>query len=585
MGCDSDFISKKHVRDHFSETHGLHGASDHHLDALSVHADVEMPKTLSCPLCDFKPNTQQRYYKHVGQHLEQLALFVIPRDGLDEIEETLEDDEDGADSDADPAETYAKGEGIEHSTGDSEVDPISRVSLNRSNDEERHPDEEHIELEEQTKEQHKSNEHGADMASGAEDEGTGIPRRACIFCRRSHMTCDLKRPCTRCLKRNIGHLCHGERREVVNKSKSGSENNFDEPAGFETGAAQQNRNENWLDAVGSNAEGARQQLLRNPQAQNALLQQNPELGAAINDANRWREAYQQLAQNAEWQRQNQTAPLSEDPFNIEDQRKIEELIRQEKVLENLEKAYNESPEDIFQHHKTSHAQPEFVAQGDEKQPFHPIDSAGVRQSNPPTKPPRTSQYFIPGEGIARTVITADIKHYLGQDALVRPGLGTGEFKGRQGYWITSYRILTLNMIHDLRRDSQRWAQEQQSAGEGRGMAYEDSSTHASRRHWVLSETIKMGEDRPTINLTVLSPSTEVEGDINFPDIPTTISVKALQHAIQNAVPSRPALERIRLVYRGRVVNNEKDTLSTVFGAENVWKHDNVRSYCKTNSFC
>ncbi|CEH18504.1 related to rds2-regulator of drug sensitivity [Ceraceosorus bombacis] len=33
---------------------------------------------------------------------------------------------------------------------------------------------------------------------------------ACIYCRRSHMTCDESRPCKRCIKRDIGHLCHDE---------------------------------------------------------------------------------------------------------------------------------------------------------------------------------------------------------------------------------------------------------------------------------------------------------------------------------------------------------------------------------------
>ncbi|ORZ27139.1 hypothetical protein BCR41DRAFT_318576 [Lobosporangium transversale] len=33
---------------------------------------------------------------------------------------------------------------------------------------------------------------------------------ACVYCRRSHMTCDDGRPCQRCIKRNIGHLCHDE---------------------------------------------------------------------------------------------------------------------------------------------------------------------------------------------------------------------------------------------------------------------------------------------------------------------------------------------------------------------------------------
>ncbi|WFD29947.1 Transcription factor [Malassezia sp. CBS 17886] len=33
---------------------------------------------------------------------------------------------------------------------------------------------------------------------------------ACIYCRRSHMTCDENRPCLRCVKRDIGHLCRDE---------------------------------------------------------------------------------------------------------------------------------------------------------------------------------------------------------------------------------------------------------------------------------------------------------------------------------------------------------------------------------------
>ncbi|KXS18887.1 hypothetical protein M427DRAFT_53369 [Gonapodya prolifera JEL478] len=43
----------------------------------------------------------------------------------------------------------------------------------------------------------------------------GQPKRkkvshACVYCRRSHMTCDDTRPCQRCIKRNIPHLCHDE---------------------------------------------------------------------------------------------------------------------------------------------------------------------------------------------------------------------------------------------------------------------------------------------------------------------------------------------------------------------------------------
>ncbi|KAF2179381.1 hypothetical protein K469DRAFT_730664 [Zopfia rhizophila CBS 207.26] len=98
--------------------------------------------------------------------------------------------------------------------------------------------------------------------------------------------------------------------------------------------------------------------------------------------------------------------------------------------------------------------------------------------------PRQNQWFVPGDGIAREVITADIQRYLGPDAL-----------GVPGYWITAYRTLTTQMIQDLKLDSQRWRAE---AGRGSPyvrdhkvarqpdssiVAYQDSRTHASRQHY------------------------------------------------------------------------------------------------------
>ncbi|KAI9372567.1 hypothetical protein BJX61DRAFT_436472 [Aspergillus egyptiacus] len=65
---------------------------------------------------------------------------------------------------------------------------------------------------------------------------------------------------------------------------------------------------------------------------------------------------------------------------------------------------------------------------------------------------RQNEYFIPGDGISREVIQADICRYLGNDALVRPG----NHNGRQGYFIRAYRNLTSEMIADLKADSARW---------------------------------------------------------------------------------------------------------------------------------
>ncbi|KAJ5618994.1 hypothetical protein N7510_002978 [Penicillium lagena] len=68
------------------------------------------------------------------------------------------------------------------------------------------------------------------------------------------------------------------------------------------------------------------------------------------------------------------------------------------------------------------------------------------------RPERQNEYFIPGDGISREVIQADICRYLGNDALVRPG----NHNGRQGFFIRAYRNLTSEMIADLKADSARW---------------------------------------------------------------------------------------------------------------------------------
>ncbi|KAI9495247.1 hypothetical protein BDB00DRAFT_760486 [Zychaea mexicana] len=57
---------------------------------------------------------------------------------------------------------------------------------------------------------------------------TGPKRRkvthACVYCRRSHMTCDEGRPCQRCIKRSIGHLCHDEPKHSNNSQPNNNNN-------------------------------------------------------------------------------------------------------------------------------------------------------------------------------------------------------------------------------------------------------------------------------------------------------------------------------------------------------------------------
>ncbi|KAK0942859.1 hypothetical protein LTR29_005599 [Friedmanniomyces endolithicus] len=52
------------------------------------------------------------------------------------------------------------------------------------------------------------------------------------------------------------------------------------------------------------------------------------------------------------------------------------------------------------------------------------------------------EWFQAKDGIDRDVISANIQRYLGPDATVRPGYGTGNNEGVEGYWIKAYRTLT-----------------------------------------------------------------------------------------------------------------------------------------------
>lgn len=79
----------------------------------------------------------------------------------------------------------------------------------------------------------------------------------------------------------------------------------------------------------------------------------------------------------------------------------------------------------------------------------------------------------------------------------------------------------------------------------------------------------MAEEALVLNLKVLSPSSEFEGGIHLRELPASTTVRALRLRIQDAVPSKPAPERMRLIYRGKVVANDAATLEAVFGAENV----------------
>lgn len=78
-----------------------------------------------------------------------------------------------------------------------------------------------------------------------------------------------------------------------------------------------------------------------------------------------------------------------------------------------------------------------------------------------------------------------------------------------------------------------------------------------------------GSGPQTIVLHVLSPAVEVPKKLTFSAIPISTTVGELKLKIRDAVATKPAPERQRLIYRGKALTYESTTLKDVFGQDTV----------------
>lgn len=125
-----------------------------------------------------------------------------------------------------------------------------------------------------------------------------------------------------------------------------------EPAGRPQAAARQQPSAAAAAAAGAanDTEMLRLQILGDPAVRQQLARQHPELAASVEDPAQFRRIFldsQDRERREREARQREIERLNEDPFNVENQRRIEEMIRQERVMENLQNAMEHNPEGMY----------------------------------------------------------------------------------------------------------------------------------------------------------------------------------------------------------------------------------------------
>lgn len=89
------------------------------------------------------------------------------------------------------------------------------------------------------------------------------------------------------------------------------------------------------------------------------------------------------------------------------------------------------------------------------------------------------------------------------------------------------------------------------------------------------------EERPeplSFTLQIVSPSVGVSMPLVFSQLPATTSIKELKAKIRDVLPSQPSDENQRLIHRGRMLANEAETMTDIFGRDTV-----CNSYLRCNN--
>lgn len=93
LGCAANSSSPLSLRRHLKDIHGT-VPSDKNIDFIISQSSRPDPQHSHgvCPLCnDVNIKSNHQYRSHIGHHLEQLALFVLPAHEYDSADDEDED--------------------------------------------------------------------------------------------------------------------------------------------------------------------------------------------------------------------------------------------------------------------------------------------------------------------------------------------------------------------------------------------------------------------------------------------------------------------------------------------------------------
>lgn len=127
FGCARCLPTSSHLSNHMSQDHG--SAIPISELKLQTKANMELAQG-SCPLClEYQITSSRQYGSHVGNHLEQLALFVLP--GADQADEESDKEADEEDNQEADEEAY---EEADEEAGSIQAEVARRPQLREDDD-------------------------------------------------------------------------------------------------------------------------------------------------------------------------------------------------------------------------------------------------------------------------------------------------------------------------------------------------------------------------------------------------------------------------------------------------------------------